>query len=555
MLASLSVRNVVLIEKVDFSFKNGFCVLTGETGAGKSVLLDSLALATGRRADSALLRSGADEGSATAVFEVGATHPATQFASQAGINTSGSLILRRVLPREGRGQAFVNDQPVTVGFLDDLGDLLIQIHGQHDRRGLLDPSCHGKFLDGFGSLSKQVRKVGSLYRTWQEKDREHREEAGRRIRNQMDEEKKRAMLTELDEFSPQEGEEKSLASRRTLMMKAGDVAAALNEVEAALGENADGASSPRDRIVRAATALEKLSGMEETIDELQDALGRALLELDEANGVLNRVRNDLNFDPAETEKIEERLFALRRLARRHETTVDALPKIYEGLQEEVSTFGEGDEKIEKLVQASANAREDFEKETKSLSVSRKKAGEFLDGRIADELEALRLQGAQFVTTLENLPKESWGTSGGENVRFRVSTVEGNPPGPLNRIASGGELSRFLLAVHVSLARVTEPATLVFDEIDAGVGGAVADAVGQRLARLARHHQVLAVTHQPQVAARGGHQWRVLRKGNRAEISELENDDRIEEIARMLSATNVTIEARKAAKQLLTGGEG
>lgn len=554
MLVSLSVRNIVLIDEIEFSFREGFCVLTGETGAGKSVLLNSLALATGRRADPALLRPGAEEAFAAAGFEVPADHPAAAFAAEAGIDPSEGILLRRSLARDGPSRAFVNEKPVTVRFLDDLGDRLVQIHGQHDRRGLLDPSCHGRFLDAFGSLEGDVRKVGELHERWRTKDEEHRATAARRARDRLAEEEQRALLARLDGVAPQTGEEEALSARRELLMRAGDAATALAETEATFAEGAGG-GAPRDGIARARALLDDLPDTGGPLADLRETLGRILVEFDEASSLLDRARAEIEFDPKEVEKVEQRLFELRDIARRNQIRVDELVEFHDRVRETVNSFGQGDDVIGEMAREAAEAREEYEKAVRELSRAREKAGTFLDNRIADELEALRLQGATFVTTFERIPEQNWGPSGGERVRFRVATVSGAPPGPLDRIASGGELSRFLLAVHMALARVTNPATLVFDEIDAGVGGAVADAVGQRLARLARRHQVLAVTHQPQVAARGSSQWRIVRDGDLAGANELDMDARIEEIARMLSAADVTGEARAVARRLLDGTEG
>lgn len=554
MLVSLSVRNIVLIDEIEFAFRDGFCVLTGETGAGKSVLLNSLALATGRRADPALLRPGADEGSAAAGFEVSGDHPAAAFAAKAGIDPSGGILLRRSLARDGRSRAFVNEQPVTVRFLDDLGDRLVQIHGQHDRRGLLDPSCHGQFLDAFGSLGEEVGKVGRLHDRWKAKDEEHRAAAARRTRDRLAEEGQRELLARLDEVAPQAGEEEALSSRRELLMRAGDAATALAETEEAFGEGGGG-RPPREGVARARELLADLPDTGGPLADLRETLGRILVEFDEASSLLDRARAEIEFDPKEVEQVEQRLFTLRDIARRSQVRSDELVELHDRMRETVASFSAGDDVLEELAKEVADARAEYERAVRALSRAREKAGSFLDGRIADELEALRLGGATFATTFEKIPEQNWGPSGGERTRFRVSTVSGAPPGPLDRIASGGELSRFLLAVHMALARVTNPATLVFDEIDAGVGGAVADAVGQRLARLARRHQVLAVTHQPQVAARGGHQWRVTRSGDLVGASELDGDARVEEIARMLSGADVTGEARAVARRLLDGDGG
>ena len=550
MLTSLSVRNVVLIESLDFSFGPGFCVLSGETGAGKSVLMEALALAAGRRADASLVRAGADQGVVTARFEVAAGHPAVAFAAEHGIESDGAFLCRRVLARNGRGGAFVNDVPVTVRLLEQFGHRLLQIHGQHDRRGLLDASRHRDFLDAFGSLARDVRAVDQRYRAWRDAEAAHREAAGQLAGALAAEADIRSQLAELDALAPAAGEAEQLAERRAFLMQGARVAAVVEQLAAAMGDDAAGATPSLQDGVGALDGLPDVPG---PLAELRSALHRALVELGEARNLLEAVRADLELSPGELEQVETRLFALRSAARRHGVPPDELGAVREALQERAARTDSDGRRVAELAAAAAAAREAFEARVEALGAERRKAAGFLDARIGDELEALRLGRARFVTELEALPRDKWGPHGGERVRFGVATMQGAAVGPLERIASGGELSRFLLAVHIVLARVTEPATLVFDEIDAGVGGAVADAVGARLARLARRHQVFAVTHQPQVAARGRRQWRVLRSGDAVSAAELDEADRVEEIARMMSGRGLTEEARAAARRLLEEG--
>lgn len=552
MLISLSVRNVVLIESLDFSFGPGFCVLSGETGAGKSVLMEALALAAGRRADASLVRVGADQGTVTALFEVDAGHPAVAFAAEHGIESDGAFLFRRVLARNGRGGAFVNDVPVTVRLLEQIGHRLLQIHGQHDRRGLLDPSRHRDFLDAFGSLARDVQNLDKQYRAWRDAEAAHREAAERLAGAVAAEEEIRSQLAELDALAPVAGEAEQLAERRTFLMQAARVAAVVEQLAATMGEDA-ATTGAAPSLQEAVGALEGLPEVPGPLAELRSALHRALVELGEARNLLDAVRADLELSPSELEQVETRLFALRSAARRHGVPPDELGTVREGLQKRAAQTDADGCRVEELAGTATAAREAFDKGVEVLSAERKKAAGFLDSRIGDELDALHLGRARFVTELEALPRDKWGPHGGERVRFGVATTQDAAIGPLERIASGGELSRFLLAVHMVLARVTEPATLVFDEIDAGVGGAVADAVGARLARLARRHQVFAVTHQPQVAARGRRQWLVLRSGDAVSASELDEAARVEEIARMMSGRGLTDEARAAARRLLQEG--
>lgn len=552
MLISLSVRNVVLIEALDFSFGPGFCVLSGETGAGKSVLMEALALATGRRADASLVRVGTDEGVVTASFKVAADHPAVAFASKHGIQSDGALLCRRVLARNGRGGAFINDVPVTVRLLEQLGHRLLQIHGQHDRRGLLDGTRHQGFLDAFGSLSRELRNLGKCHRAWREAEAAHREAAEGLASTRAAEEEIQVRLAELEALAPAPGEAEQLAERRSFLMQSGRVLAVIEQLAAIMGEGATAAPATPS-LHDAAAALDGLPEVSGPFAELKSTLHRALVELGEARNLLDAVRADLELDPNELEQVETRLFALRSAARRHGVTPDELRTVHEELRARAAKTDADEHRVKELEEAASAARQEFEAAVEVLGAGRRKAAAFLDERIGDELEALRMGRARFVTELEELPREKWGPHGGERVRFGVSTMQGVAIGPLERIASGGELSRFLLAVHIVLARVTEPATLVFDEIDAGVGGAVADAVGTRLARLARRHQVFAVTHQPQVAARGRRQWLILRSGDAVSASELDEAARVEEIARMMSGSGLTDEARAAAKRLLQEG--
>ncbi len=552
MLVSLSVRNVVLIEALDFQFGAGFCVLSGETGAGKSVLMEALAVATGRRADTSLVRSGTDEGIVTAAFEVGAEHPAAALAAEHGIEADGLILLRRVLPRSGRGGAFVNDVPVTVRLLEQFGRLLVQIHGQHDRRGLLDATKHQDFLDAYGSLGDQGRRLGEFHGIWKAAAADYSSAAAQLETTLAEEEGARAQLAELETLAPVAGEVERLAQRRELLMNTAQIGALLDELAAAL-EDDQRSGTPAGALERGAAALERLPDLGGSLAELKAAVHRTLVELGEVSGLIDTVRSDLELDPNELDRVESRVFALRAAARRHGVHPDELPRVCEALRNRAATVAADETHVAQLKDTADRARQEFEEAVNKLGEERRKAGAFLDERIGAELDGLRMGQARFVTEFEPLPREKWGPRGGERVRFRVSTMRGVATGPLERIASGGELSRFLLAVHIVLARVTEPATLVFDEIDAGVGGAVADAVGARLARLARHHQVFAVTHQPQVAARGRRQWLLVRTEDSVSACELDTAARVDEIARMMSGRGLTGEARAAAQRLLQEG--
>jgi len=557
MLAALSIRDIVLIDRLDLTLERGLCALTGETGAGKSILLDALGLAIGSRADAGLVGLGAEQGSVTAVFDVDGAHPARAILGENGLDAGGDLILRRVQSRDGRTRAFINDQPVSVGLLRQVGDTLVEIHGQHDERGLLDASGHRALLDLFGGLGGKAAEVRALWAAAAQAraDRDAHEALLARAKAEQD--YLRHVVAELDELAPEPGEETALAEARTLMMHSEKIAADLSEAQDALSSD----SGLEARLNLALRRLTRAAGQAGgRLDQAIAALDRTLVEAGEARDEIERAMRALEFDPAELERAETRLFALRAAARKHNVMVDDLAVLADRLRGELADIEGGEAKLSKLRVAADEAWMRYMAAARTLSAARQKAAVKLDQEVARELKPLKLDKAAFRTSVEALDEELAGPDGLDRVSFLISTNPGAALGPLIRIASGGELSRFVLALKVALASQGSAPTLIFDEVDSGVGGAVAEAVGLRLADLARSAQVLVVTHSPQVAARAEHHLRISKGGEAksrsarlaTRVEALDAAMRREEIARMLAGATVTDEARAAADRLIGG---
>lgn len=552
MLVALAIRDIVLIERLDLDFERGMTVLTGETGAGKSILLDALSLALGGRGDSALVRHGAEQGDVTAVFDVGAAHPARRLLTESGIDTEGDVILRRVQSGDGRSRAFVNDQPVSVGLLRQLGAALVEIHGQHDDRAMVDPHVHRTLLDAFGGLEAEAGRVTLAHR-----ERREAERAAAELRRRIDAARTeadylRAAVEELTLLGAEPGEEEALADRRQALMRAEKVAGDIADAQ----EIVAGGGSPVPTLANLVRRLERKAGEAGPLfAETIAALDRALVALDEAATALDEAARTAEADPRLLEATEERLFALRAAARKHNVLVDDLPALAARMAATLAALDSGEEQLEALDRAATEARARYDKAAAALSARRQKAARGLEKAVMAELPALKLDRAEFMVAVESDP-HSASEFGIDTVGFMVRTNPGSRPGPLMKIASGGELARFLLALKVALADRGSAPTLVFDEIDTAVGGAVADAIGARLARLAGTVQVLAVTHAPQVAARAaGHL--LVAKGQRGRatvtgVTRLDPPRRREEIARMLAGATVTDEARAAADRLILG---
>ncbi|MBN8962184.1 MAG: DNA repair protein RecN [Rhizobiales bacterium] len=552
MLARLSIRDIVLIERLDIEFAQGLAVLTGETGAGKSILLDAFALALGGRGDAGLVRHGAEQGQVTATFDVPKGHPASDILNDNDLDDTGEMILRRVQLADGRSRAFINDQPVSVQTLKAVGAALVEIHGQHDERALVDAVTHRRLLDAFAGLDKDVAALEALWaarRTAQQALDEHRAGMERAAREA---DYLRHASDELKKLAPQDGEETTLAERRTVMMQGEKIAGDLRDAQEAVGGN----NSPIAALAAAVRRLERRAGSSPALVEpAVKAIDIAINALEEADQHLNAALVAADFDPAELERIEERLFALRAAARKYSTPVDGLAALAAKYAADIALIDAGAEQLQGLEKAAAEAVKRYDAAAAKLSMARAKSAEKLNKAVNAELAPLKLERAKFITQVDS-DAAAPGPQGIDRVEFWVQTNPGTRPGPMMKVASGGELSRFLLALKVVLSDRGSAPTLVFDEIDTGVGGAVADAIGARLARLAGKVQVMAVTHAPQVAARADQHLLIsktaLDKGKRVatRVDALADEHRREEIARMLAGAEITKEARAAAERLL-----
>lgn len=555
MLSALSIRDIVLIDGLDLDFQAGLCALTGESGAGKSILLDALGLALGGRAEARLVRHGATQGSVTAAFAVGEDDPLMTLLADHGIGgEDDTIVLRRVVGGDGRSRAFVNDQPVGVALLRQIGDGLVEIHGQFDNQRLLSPATHRGLLDAFAGVGEPLEATACAWTAWREAIAALGRAEADMAAARRDEAYLRHALEELDRLDPKPNEEAALAELRTGLMSGEKIVRAMADAARALaGEDAiPGAEAALDTALRQLERIAALAGGR--LDGVIEALNRARSDTIEAQAQLDRALDDMDLDPRRLEDAEERLFALRAAARKHDRAVDQLAALREELAERLAGLDDGAHRLDRLAGQADAAGETYRAAATRLSEVRKSAAARLDAQVVRELEPLSLGRAVFRTDIAELSPDDWGPHGQDQVAFQVATNPGSPPGPLNRIASGGELARFMLALKVVLAQADPVPTLVFDEVDAGVGGAVAAAVGERLARLGETVQVLVLTHSPQVAARGTHHWRVrkaLGEGEaRTRIDVLDSDDRKEELARMLAGARVTDEARAAAASLL-----
>lgn len=545
MLRSLDIRDVLIIDRLSLGLGSGLNVLTGETGAGKSILLDALGFVLGWRGRADLVRAGAAQGEVVAVFDLAPDHPAHAILAEAGIAVDeGELILRRVNTAEGRKTAWVNDRRVSGEVLRDLSDTLVELHGQHDDRGLLNPRGHRALLDLFAGLD-----LAPLRSAWRARAQAREGLAVARAaldRAQIEEEFLRHAVTELDKLNPLPGEEATLDSRRRLMQGAERIRSDITRAHSALSDGAEGAM--RDAMRWLEGASDRAEGR---LDAPIGALNRALIELGEAADGVEEALRGLDFNPAELEALEERLFAIRALARKHGVLPDDLGDFAETLRGRLAAIDGGAAGLAKLEKAVIEADAAYAREAAAVTLARRTAAARLDQAMAAELAPLKMERAVFAT---EITQGEAGPEGVDAVTFTVATNPGAPSGPLNRIASGGELSRFLLALKVCLMGDSPGMTMIFDEIDRGVGGATADAVGRRLKALSERAQVLVVTHSPQVAAKGAHHWQVSKRvENGATLSTvvtLSETDRIEEIARMLAGDTVTDAAREAARALL-----
>ncbi len=553
MLAQLSIRDIVLIDRLDLSFREGLSVLTGETGAGKSILLDGFALALGGRGDGSLVRHGEAQGQVSAVFDLPLDHAARKLAEAQAIDTDGDLILRRVQYADGRTRAFVNDQPVSVQILRSIGSAIVEIPGQHDDRALTDPAQHRALLDGFGELQGQAQDVAEaserLKRARQALQAQRlRVEAARKEADFL-----RHAVEELGKLAPKPGEEDELATTRQAMMQAEKVARDLSEAHESVG----GQGSPMPALAAVLRRLERRAGQApELVEPSLAALNTAIIALEEAGEALAAAMRAAEHDPRQQERVEERLFALRAAGRKYDVPVDGLPALAETMASDLAALDESESSLGRLEAEMQAAETAFLAGAQALSQARRGAASRLDLAVKAELPPLKLERARFITRIES-DETARGPEGFDRIEFWVETNPGTRPGPMMKVASGGELSRFMLALKVVLAERGSAPTLVFDEIDTGVGGAVADAIGERLARLADRVQVISVTHAPQVAAKAGRHFLIAKSAGEGEVSRtvtrveaLADQARREEIARMLAGASITEEARAAARRLL-----
>ena len=547
MLRQLAIHNVVLVERLELEFEPGLGVLTGETGAGKSILLDALGLALGARADTALVRAGQEQAAVSAEIELPPSHPANAVLrdQEIDIEPGEPLIVRRTLKSDGGSRAFVGGTSVPAGLIRELGGLMVEIHGQNDDRGLLNPKGHRDLLDAFGKVD-----TAAIERAWTEVTRieaellQAREELAAAER---DREYLEHACGEIEALAPEEGEETRLAEERAAMQTGAKAGESLTGLDELLG----GSEGSLAQLRQAARRIERGAADHPLLAEALAALDRAVIEASEAEDKIVRAADALAFDPARLERVEARLFDIRALARKHRVEADQLAALGAQMRDQLAAIRAGGEHIADLDRSLVAARESYSAEAQKLSAQRRDAAARLDAAVAGELAPLKLDAARFRTSIVAADP---GPSGTDRVEFEISTNPGAPFGPLTKIASGGEMSRFVLALKVALAEAGTAGTMIFDEVDRGVGGSVASAIGERLAQLAQNSQVLVVTHSPQVAARASHHYRIEKShgadGTRTTVRKLSDEERREEIARMLSGASITEEARAQALRLL-----
>ena len=551
MLCGLSIRNIVLIDSLDLSFSRGLTVLSGETGAGKSILLDALGVALGGRVDTSMRRDGAPQASVTATFEIKNHEFLEEFFDKSGLSVNGPeeqlLHLRRVINDDGRTRAFINDQPVTANMLREIGDLLVEIQGQFDAQGLLNSKTHLKFLDIFANHTQLLSRVAEAYSLLSNAKLKLKRATEELSINESRKEYLEIAVEELASLKPIEGEEAKLLETRSELMNAEKIIIALNEALQFIG----GEGGAITLVAKAQKTLDKTS---DRITKELESLERAANELSETESVLGRLATEIELDTSHLEEIDERLNSIRTLARKHGVTPDELNSKYQEFCNQLRMVEDEASQIEALERELESTKAKFIEDADALSKSRITAGKRLDQAIISELKPLKLAQSKFQATIESCDESGWSVYGWDKVTFQISTNPGTPLGPLQKVASGGELSRLLLALRVALSAATPLPTLIFDEVDAGVGGAVAAAVGRRLKRLGEKIQVLVVTHSPQVAAEGHVHWKIVKDDTtglqRTTAKELAKTERVEEIARMLSGEMITEEARAASLKLL-----
>ena len=551
MLTALSIRDIVLIEKLDLQLANGLSILTGETGAGKSILLDALGLALGARGDASLVRTGQEKGSVTASYSLPDSHAAIAFLKNNDIDVEGDIIVRRIQSRDGASRATINDQPVSLATLRQFAALLVELHGQHADRALVNVTSHRSLLDAYGSLDKQVKAVAESWSIWSDAKSKLHEHEDALSRAEVERDYLEHAVKELSSLAPEPNEEAALADKRQMMMQAEQFVSALDEAESVLGSETAFES-------RINAALRRLERKKDTaggrLDETCAILDKLLREFGEATSAIDQAKRQFEFDPRDLEKSEERLFALRAAARKFRCKVDDLAGIKDKLSNDLQRLEDGGGILLRLQEAEKIARAAYEQAADDLSARRRKVAKQLDKAVSSELPSLKLERASFETAVESDASKP-GPQGIDRVEFKVSTNPGAPLSPLMKIASGGELARFMLALKVVLAAKGSAPVLIFDEIDTGVGGAVADAIGKRLRSLASNLQIIAVTHSPQVAAKAHQHLLISKKPSKDKrmattVEALSEQSRQEELARMLSGDTVTEAARAQAGELM-----
>ncbi len=550
MLTRLVIQDVVLIDKLTLEFARGLNVFTGETGAGKSIVLDALGLALGGRSDASLIRAGAPQAVVTAEFSTLPPNLLAELAENNGLEIEEPFLLRRVVGKDGKSRAFINDQPISITLLKKIGEELLEIHGQFETHGLLNPATHRGFLDTFGGHAALKQKTADAYATWQRVKADYEKALSERDRAKAEEEFLRAAVSELDELAPQDGETDGLAARRGNLQNREKIIDALQVATQAL----DGERGAITALTTAGKALSRVADKTSGLNEILMLIDHLTQDAGEASHQLAKFAHDIDAEPDALQRIEERLFALRAVARKHGVDANALQNLHCDLRDKLAlASGKGDH-VAQLAKSVETSRHAYKKLAEDLSAKRKKAAESFMKSVGKELPPLKLDRAKFIVDVTPLAEDQWNAEGMDRVQFLANTNPGLPAGPLQKIASGGELARFMLALKVVLATKEPLPVLVFDEVDAGVGGATASAVGERLEALAKNVQIFVVTHSPQVAARGAHHLRVS-KQTKAKLTTtsaevLDKNARIEEIARMLSGAEITPAARKAAVSLI-----
>lgn len=551
MLKSLSIRNVVLIDKLDLDFQNGFSVLSGETGAGKSILLDSVGLLLGKRAEVGMIRSGCDKLSVCGSFEIADKKgELAALCAEYDLDFEHEIIIKRTLNQDGKGKIFFNDQPITQKLLKEIGSYLVEIHGQFDNQGLLNPATHLSVLDGYGAYPEKITVLKTAFAAYK-KAKDNRVNAEAKIaQSKADEDNLRHWVDEFQKMQPRENEQEELEEKRRQMMNAEKILENLDAAYKAL--NQGGVQSALRQAQAAISRVNVL--LNGKFDNIYSLLDTALVNADEAGEEIESASNEVSLNQNELDAVEERLFALKALARKHNTTIEELPLVWQQMEENLRNLELGEDDIENLRKLEEAAYKDYVKKATEVSQARLAAALRLDGKIQAELPDLKMEKARFMTQISTKPENQWNENGRDDVCFMVSTNPNTPYGSISKIASGGELARFMLALKVNLAQTSQVETMIFDEVDTGIGGATAQAVGEKLAKLGEQVQVLVVTHSPQVAAQSKYHYKVEKTTvdnvTTTSLRELSAAEKTEEVARMLSGEHITDEARAAAKVLI-----